>query len=108
MQYPTNVTDGATLWTDFVNIFGTYKRGTADVNSYPLDKMAAILAGDVSKRIFLNENGGIPMQISLKFVPRSSIDHKPALVQVMTWHRTGDKPSSEPMMTQFTIAYMQH
>ena len=25
----------------------------------------------------------------------------------MTWHRTGDKPLSEPMLTQFTDAYKQ-
>ena len=37
----------------------------------PLDKMAAILADDIFKYIFLNENDGIPIQISLKFVPRS-------------------------------------
>ena len=47
-------------------------------------------------------------QISLKFVPRSPIDNKPALVQVMAWRRTGDKPLPEPMMTQFTDAYMRH
>ena len=70
--------------------------------------MAAILADDISKCIFLNENDKIPIQISLKLVPRSPIDNKPALVQVMAWHLTGDKPLPEPMMTQFTNAYMRH
>ena len=46
----------------------------------PLNKMAAILADDILKCIFLNENGGILIQISLKFVPRSLIDNKAALV----------------------------
>ena len=32
--------------------------------------MAAILADDISKSIFLNENDRIPIQISLKFVAR--------------------------------------
>ena len=73
-----------------------------------MDKMAAILADDIFKWIFLNENGRIPIQISLKFVPKSPIDNKSALVQVMAWHRTGDKPLPEPMMTQFTDAYMGH
>ena len=45
-----------------------------------LDKMDAILADDIFKWIFLNENGRIPIQISLKFVPTSPIDNKPALV----------------------------
>ena len=74
----------------------------------PLDKMAVILADNIFKCIFLNENGRILIQISLKLVPRSHIDNKPALVQVMAWHRIGDKPLSEPLLTQFTDAYMQH
>ena len=69
--------------------------------------MAAILTDDIFKCIFLNENDRIPVQISLKFVPRSPINIKAALVQVMAWRRTGDKPLPEPMMTQFTDAYMQ-
>ena len=47
----------------------------------PLDKMAAILADDNFKCIFFNENDRILIQISLKYVPRSSIDNKPSLVQ---------------------------
>ena len=37
-------------------------------------------------------------KISLKFVPKGSIDNKAALVQVMAWCRIGDKPLSEPML----------
>ena len=70
--------------------------------------MAAILADDISQSIFLNENDWIPIQISLKFVPRSLIDNKPALVWVMVWRQTGDKSLSEPMLTQFFDAYMRH
>ena len=70
--------------------------------------MVAILADDNFKCIFLNENDRIPIQISLKFVPRSSIDNKPALVQVMARHQTGNKPLPEPMWTQFTDSYMRH
>ena len=66
--------------------------------------MAAIMADDIFKCILLNENDKIPIQISLKIVPGSPIDNKPALVQIMAWRRTGDKPLSEPMMTQFTDA----
>ena len=73
-----------------------------------LDKMAAILADDIFNRIFLNENVWISIKISLKFLPKAPIVHKPALVQVMAWHRTGDKPLPEPMLTQFFDAYMQH
>ena len=48
---------------------------------------------------FFNENDRIAIWISLKFVPRSPIDDKPALVQVMAWRRREDKPLPEPMMT---------
>ena len=60
--------------------------------------MAAILADDIFKRIFVNENNIIPIQISLKFVPRSPIDNRPALVQLMAWRRPGDKPLPEPTL----------
>ena len=74
----------------------------------PLDKMAAILADDIFKHIFFNENIRISIQISLKFVPMSLIDNTSAFVQVMDWRRAGDKPSPEAMMTQFTDAYIRH
>ena len=70
--------------------------------------MAAILTDNIFKCIFLNENDRIQIQISLKLVARIPIDNKPALVQVMAWHRTGDKPLPVPMMVQFTGAYMWH
>ena len=70
--------------------------------------MAAVLADDIFKCIFLNENDDIPIEISLKLVPRSPINNKSALVQVMAWRRTDDKPLPESMMTQFTDAYMRH
>ena len=41
---------------------------------------------------------GILIQISLKSDPKSQINNKPALIQIMAWHRTGSKPLSEPMM----------
>ena len=70
--------------------------------------MATVVADDILKCIFLNKNDRIPIQISLKFVPTSQNDNKPALVQVKAWRRTGDKPLPEPMLTQFTGAYMRH
>ena len=63
-------------------------------------------ADDIFKCIFVNENVWILIIISLKFVPKGLINNIPALVQIMAWHRTGDKPLSEPMMTQFNDAYL--
>ena len=51
--------------------------------------MAAVLADNIFKCIFLNENDRIPIQISLKFIPRNPIDNKPALGHVMAWRRIG-------------------
>ena len=50
----------------------------------------------------------LPIPIALKFLSRSPIDNKQALVQVMAWRRIGDKPLPEPKPTQFTEAYMWH
>ena len=78
-----------------------------ELTHLPLDNRAAILA-DILKHIFFNENYRIPIQTSLKFVHVSRIDNKPALVQVMAWHWTGEKPLSLPMVTQLTVAYIRH
>ena len=67
--------------------------------------MTAIFADDIFKCIFLK---WILIQISLNFVPRSPIENKPALFQVMAWRRIGVKSLPEPMMAQFTDAYMRH
>ena len=61
--------------------------------------MAAILADDNLKCILLNENDRIVIRSSLKFVPKGPIDNKPALLQVMAWRQTGDKPLPELMLT---------
>ena len=53
---------------------------------------------DTFKCIFMNENVGISINISLKFVPKGLINNIPASVQIMAWRRPGDKPLSEPMM----------
>ena len=69
--------------------------------------MATILADDIFKCIFLNENDRISIQISLKFVPRGPVDNKWALVHVMAWHRIGDKPLSESKLTRFTSYFLK-
>ena len=57
-------------------------------------------ADDIFKCIFLNENDWIPIEISLKFVPKGPINNIPALVQIMAWRLSGDKPLSESMMVR--------
>ena len=57
-------------------------------------------ADDIFNCIFLNENIGISINSSLKFVPKGQINNIPSLVQIMAWRRPGDKPLSEPMMVR--------
>ena len=52
------------------------------------------------KCIFLDENIWIAIYISLRIVPKGSINNITALVQIMAWRRPGDKPLSEPMMVR--------
>ena len=54
------------------------------------------MAGDA-----FNWKFSILIWISLTFVPKGVIDNKSALVWVMAWHRTGNKPLPEPILTQF-------
>ena len=59
-------------------------------------------ADDTFKAIFLNENIGISIKISLKSVSKVPINNIPALVQIMAWRWPGDKPLSEPRMVRLS------
>ena len=52
------------------------------------------------KCINLNENFWASNNISLKYVPCGGIASKSVLVQIMAWHRLGDKPLPEEMLTK--------
>ena len=49
----------------------------------PTEQNGRRFADDILKRIFLNKNVRNLIQISLKFVPKDSIDNESALVQVI-------------------------
>ena len=50
---------------------------------------------DFFQCIFLNKNIQISIKIPLKFVPKGPINNIPALIQIIAWHRLGDKSLSE-------------
>ena len=78
------------------------------INSSPPDKPNGCHFMDsIFRCIFTNEKFCILTKISVKFFPKGPIDNNPTLVQIMVWHQIGDKPLSEPMLTQFTDAYMR-
>ena len=71
---------------------------TAKTNTLRPRQNGRRFAEDTFKRIFLNKNVRISIKISLKFVPKCPINNNPALVHIMAWRWSGDKPLSEPMM----------
>ena len=46
------------------------------------------------------------IKISLKYVPNGLIINMPALVQIMAWRQTNNKPLSEPNVAYFTDIYV--
>ena len=64
--------------------------------------MAATLADDTFKYKFVDENVLISIKLSPKFGPYGPINNITELVQIMAWHRIGDKPLSEPMMVRLS------
>ena len=57
---------------------------------------------------FMDEKFYILLWISLNFVPYGPIDNMWALVQVMAWRQTGNRPLLEPMLIQVSGACMRH
>ena len=51
----------------------------SNLTHLPLDKMAATLADDIFRCIFMNEKLSILINFSLKFVPKGLIDNNSAL-----------------------------
>ena len=61
---------------------------------------------DIFKCMFLNENILISIKTPQKFIPRFLINNIPALVQIMDWRRSGDKPLL-PMRRDPVYGYAQ-
>ena len=76
------------------------EHGDKNINSLRPRHNGRHFADDIFRCIFLNENAWILIKISLKFVPKGSINNIPALVQIMDWRRPGDKPLSESMLVR--------
>ena len=58
---------------------------------------------DFFKGMFFNEKVWILIKISLKFVPKGSINKILALVQIMVWHLPGEKQLFEPMLVSLLM-----
>ena len=83
----------------YIMLFLTrYVKPIMIVNTLELRQNGRHFADDIFKCIFLNKNVWILITIPLKFIPKSSINNIPALVQIKAWRRPGDKPLSETMV----------
>ena len=69
-------------------------------NTLRLRQNGRHFADNIFKSISLNENFQIWNKISLKHAPLGLIENMAALVQIMAWRQTGDKPLSEAMMVE--------
>ena len=89
-----------TLWFKTLNFRGVSRYLIDHFNTLRPRQNGRHFADDTFKRTFLNKTFRISIKISLKFVPKGPIKNIPALVQIMAWRRSGDKPLSEPMMVR--------
>ena len=69
-----------------------------ELKNIEADKIATI---QIHYHVFMNETFFF-IWISLKLLLDGPIDNKSALVQVVAWHQAGNKPLSDPVLTQFT------
>ena len=95
LSYPT---EAETRWPTFSRRRYSCKIVTSFFNTLRSRQDGWRFPDGVFKWIFLNENVWIFNKISLKFVPKGRINKIPALVQIMAWCLSGDKPLSESMM----------
>ena len=75
--------------------------------SLSLDKMAAISQTKFSTPFSLIKSFVFWIEFQWQLF-LMVINNKSAQVQVMAWCQTGGKPLPEPMLTQFTYAYLRH
>ena len=86
----------------------TSKSGMIFIRSLPINTLRPRQNGrqfpdDIFKCIFLDKNIWNLIKILLKFVPKVPVNNIPALVQIMAWHRQGDKPLSEPLLVSLLM-----
>ena len=91
-----------------INVLGSHRGYSVNpwlVNTLRLKQNGTILPEDIFKCIYLNKNFCISIEMSLKFIPKVSIDSKSALVQIRAWCQTGVRSLPEPMLTHLADAY---
>ena len=80
------------IYISIFPILKTYLLKFHRVNTLLPEQNGWHLADNTLESNFLKEKFNILIQISLKFVPEGPTDNQPALIQVMPWCVTGNKP----------------
>ena len=99
--------EGPSLGTDYNFFLPRALKKTSFHNSNPCGQNGL---DNIFKYIFMNEKFCISIRISLTFVHKGPIGNKSVSVQVIAWHRPGDKPLSVLMMVRLLMsdAYMRN
>ena len=79
-----------------------------DLTHWGRDKMVAIFQTTFSNAFCLMKMYEFRLRFYWNVVPMGPVINIPALLQRMAWRLIGDKPLSEPKVTQFNDAYMRH
>ena len=95
---PVPVKHPKRIWVKHVDLNQNQTPQYANLNILRSIQNGGNFADGHFKCICLNENVWISIKISLNFVPKVRINNIPALVQIMAWHRPGDRPLSGPMI----------
>ena len=89
-------TSSSFVWVQFLGVIFV-------LTHWGRDKIGAISPTTVSRAFILNEHVRIPIEISLTFVPRCSINNIQSLVQKMSWPHSGDKALSGPAVVSLVM-----
>ena len=95
------------LQNKFKTLLNLYQQNNIDILVFQVDTLRPrrnrrLFANNIFKCILLNENILISIKISLKFIPKGTINNIPALVQIMAWHQPGDKPYASLGLNELT------
>ena len=76
------------------NLGAAMAGGLANLNTHRVRVKMAVILQTILSYSFLYDNR-CTFEMSLKLVLKDPIYNMPALVHIVTWHRSGDKPLSE-------------
>ena len=83
-----------------------FKKIFVNINTLRPTQNDRCFADEVLEYNLLKGHVWISPKISLKFVPKGQMNNIPALVHVMPWHQSGDRPLYEPVMVNYWRIYV--